>query len=724
MIVPSQAPWTRKPPANALLDLNHSLVRGMHSCYAIREDDTTEHLTDAIGGNHMIRGNATHPGFILPSGRFGWRANAPTGVGDLGHWKNTTSTLGAGQGKFTLVCAYRINAHQGSGGWAFIKGNGQSSSQIIVGFKDYTNNHYFQIGSGGATYTAIGAAALSVGQIVVCVGTFDRTLGADRVKLYDDGVLVATGTGLDADMDATQRDVKISHGSNSGNRQFSGDVFFAAGWHGRAFTQEEARWITDEILNNTWGFFSVPSLWTPLIAPAAGGPQTFFQDTAGALSFLGTLNKESTHSLAGTLSFVGDVNKETRKLVVGTLSFSGITDTTLLFTQSAEGSLSFSGALAKETGKLLTGVLTTNGVITREIQKQVNGELAFLGGLTRETQKLLAGALTLNGDLGALVVFTKDVNGTLSFVGTIVRGMFVETEGALTFSGDMAKLIQKSLSGTLTFSGNLTRLIEKKLAGELSFVGNLAASLLFSRAVSGTLSFVGGLATLFIPGGAGPTLRRMWRSVWGRVWKAQGAGDLVFFDGFERAGPGLGSNWTNPSTGVPASPPRLPIEIVTQGTVQPTVSGDWCDAAYTGAPTPNDQFAEATVAVHLGGVDPFDFNNGLGVYVRATLNVRAAYFASIWYSLISGDRYWEFGKLQVGAAVYFDWDQYSGSPWPAGTRVRLEAIGTTIKFYLDGVLTATQIDSENTSGNPCLLLTTNLGEEDEIQVESFRSGPA
>ena len=192
----------------------------------------------------------------------------------------------------------------------------------------------------------------------------------------------------------------------------------------------------------------------------------------------------------------------------------------------------------------------------------------------------------------------------------------------------------------------------------------------------------------------------------------------IFFDDFDRTGPSLGSDWTTPVIG--PSSQRDPMEIATQGTAQPTNTANWHDAAYTGQPTPDDQFAEATVAVLNGGAF---FNTAFGLYVRATVNTRQAYFASLWYDTANGKRYWEFGKLQAGAAVFFDFAYFDGPVWSVGTHIRLEAIDTTINFYIDGVLAATQVDSEYTSGNPCMLTSISLNDQADVQFESFRSGP-
>ena len=194
------------------------------------------------------------------------------------------------------------------------------------------------------------------------------------------------------------------------------------------------------------------------------------------------------------------------------------------FTQDVEGTLTFVGAQTRITEKNTAGVLSFVGDMFRRTNISPDGTLTFGGVLTKETQKLLAGVVSFDGALTSIIIFTQDVEGTLTFVGDISKNTFKRADGNLTFSGDIAKQINKELAGTLSFTGVINKLVNKSLAGELSFIGNLVASIIFSQAVIGALSFIGGLATLFIPP-VGITIRLMWRSLWGRVWKDPGKKD-------------------------------------------------------------------------------------------------------------------------------------------------------------------------------------------------------
>lgn len=223
--------------------------------------------------------------------------------------------------------------------------------------------------------------------------------------------------------------------------------------------------LISEFALDLWGFFEPRTLWLS-VPDAAGGPK--LQSVGGTLSFGGNVDLLMALMLTGTLSFAGVANKSTSK--------------------SQSAALSFGGALLKRTDKILIG------------------SLSFAGGVTK------------------IPVFLRSVGGTLTFLGTISKGTFKAADGTLTFTGDESKQIQKTLSGTLTFGGALSRLVAKQLTGDLTFAGTLVKGLLLSKAVIGGLSFVGTLATLFVPP-SGITIRRMWRSVWSRVWKDPGKKD-------------------------------------------------------------------------------------------------------------------------------------------------------------------------------------------------------
>jgi len=178
------------------------------------------------------------------------------------------------------------------------------------------------------------------------------------------------------------------------------------------------------------------------------------------------------------------------------------------FFQNVDGSLSFAGGLVRET------------------RISPDGTLSFAGGLVRQTQISPDGVLSFGGALESSLVALQSVAGALSFAGTLIKQAQISPDGALTFSGDTVRQTNKNVAGSLSFNGLVVRLINKNLDGTLTFGGALVSSVIFSKLVIGTLSFVGGLATLFVPGGgAGPAIRRMWRSVWSRVWKDPGKMD-------------------------------------------------------------------------------------------------------------------------------------------------------------------------------------------------------
>lgn len=148
------------------------------------------------------------------------------------------------------------------------------------------------------------------------------------------------------------------------------------------------------------------------------------------------------------------------------------------YNQSVSGALSFSGSLTKQTGKVLTGSISPTGTLLKQIGKLLSGALSISGDLVKQTGKLLSGALSPEG--GLLKQVNKVLSGDVSFSGTLngIRIILVSLTGSLSFSGSLTKQTNKVLGGSLSFSGGLTKLISKALAGTLSFVGSLSSAII------------------------------------------------------------------------------------------------------------------------------------------------------------------------------------------------------------------------------------------------------
>lgn len=150
-----------------------------------------------------------------------------------------------------------------------------------------------------------------------------------------------------------------------------------------------------------------------------GGPTQYNQSVSGALTFAGTLIKQTRRSLTGGFTPAGTLFKQTSKLLSGGFTPSGTLARTKVSLKSLTGALTFSGTLTKQTQKNLTGGLTFAGVLSKQTSKVLAGVLTFSGVLQKQTSKLLAGVLTFNGTLTRNIIASKTLAGVLTFVGVL-----------------------------------------------------------------------------------------------------------------------------------------------------------------------------------------------------------------------------------------------------------------------------------------------------------------
>ena len=228
------------------------------------------------------------------------------------------------------------------------------------------------------------------------------------------------------------------------------------------------------------------------------------QTLTGGLSFSGVVTKQPRKMLAGSLGFSGVVTKNTTKLIAGALGFSGVLSPFTTYQQVLAGSLGFDGVVTKSTVKVL------------------GGGLSFAGEIQKLTTKPLAGALSFSGDLSIVGALQQNLAATLSFVGTLAKRTSRALAGSLGFTGDLQKQTRRILAASLSFDGAIRKSTTKQLSGSLTFVGDLSTSYTVTQQLTAALSFVGTLGTTFI-GGSGAVIRRLWQSIYTRIYKSPGS---------------------------------------------------------------------------------------------------------------------------------------------------------------------------------------------------------
>lgn len=121
--------------------------------------------------------------------------------------------------------------------------------------------------------------------------------------------------------------------------------------------------------------------------------------------------------------------------------------------------------------------------------------------------------------------------------------------------------------------------------------------------------------------------------------------------------------------------------------LQPNNPGNDSWATYAGTFDP-DQFAESVISSTIAD------NNFAGLVVRCNTSGTKTYYGLNW----DNTRFY-FYKYNSGSYNPFEGPVSGADPTP-GDLVRLEIVGTTLSFYLNGVLTAQTTDGSIASGNP------------------------
>lgn len=184
------------------------------------------------------------------------------------------------------------------------------------------------------------------------------------------------------------------------------------------------------------------------------------------------------------------------------------------------------------------------------------------------------------------------------------------------------------------------------------------------------------------------------------------AGFGIVTDNFDRANSAnLGSNWSLGPESIAHSnvgPQILSNRAYNEGTSD-------CDAFYSGASFSADQFVQATVKSINSGTDDFS-----GILVRAD----ASDYVMVQVNKFGGNyrMYWYNG------GTYTLLGDYSATP-AVNDVLRLEAVGTTFYFYLNGVLRITGSDAGVPStGSPGIILSGSNA--DQSSLDDWSAGNA
>ena len=241
------------------------------------------------------------------------------------------------------------------------------------------------------------------------------------------------------------------------------------------------------------------------------------------------------------------------------------------------------------------------------------------------------------------------------------------------------------LSGTVVLQDNGGDNLSVTANGSFTFATALATGSAYAVTVQANPSG----QTCTVSGGSGTVASANVTNVGVTCTNNSTTGATSASDNFQRADGPLGPNWTDVSDGGLAISSDAVIGKVGQ------VTGDmWTADAFTG-----DQYSQVEVtSTQLTG------GQWIGPAVRAQDGGQDAYV---------GFYYWNSGspELMLFKRTSGSWAQigaaYSTAPLAAGTKLEVEAIGSTISFLENGIVVITATDSSLTGGAPGIMAYGN-----------------
>ncbi len=240
----------------------------------------------------------------------------------------------------------------------------------------------------------------------------------------------------------------------------------------------------------TLGFYEVAS-----VLLEAFGIHSYPQTLTAALTFTGSITKNTARALPASLTFAGTITKTTSRALTAALTFAGSLIKSMLVPLAA--ALTFAGTFTKKSiGAALSASLTLAGNLNKAVTRLLSGSsLTLTGALTKQTRIPLTGALTFVGSMGPKAIGAA-LSASLTFAGSLTKQTSRNLAAALTFAGSLIKQAQRSFTGALIFTGSLTKQTAYALASALTFVGNLVSSSAgqFFQTLTASLTFAGNLA--------------------------------------------------------------------------------------------------------------------------------------------------------------------------------------------------------------------------------------
>lgn len=186
------------------------------------------------------------------------------------------------------------------------------------------------------------------------------------------------------------------------------------------------------------------------------------KSTSGAVTFIGNIPARAiTHGLTASLTFIGNTAKQTSRSFTAGLTFIGSLIEGIFKQVFLTAAVSFAGTMSRQTGKALPAALTFTGNVNRAITHNLAAAITFIGNTGKRTTHSFTAAVSFIGAVAKQA--GKTLTGAAAFIGNLAANFIAGSGGILytkaltatvSFTGSVGKGIRKGFIASLGTIGS------------------------------------------------------------------------------------------------------------------------------------------------------------------------------------------------------------------------------------------------------------------------------
>lgn len=265
------------------------------------------------------------------------------------------------------------------------------------------------------------------------------------------------------------------------------------------------------------GYFETTST-----APSFIHATVFGRILTGALTFVGGLNKLTSHHFSASFTPTGGLTRVLTlfRTLSGSMTPTGSLTRALSLFRTLSGSMTPTGGLSRSTSRKLSGGFTPTGALTHvssffrtltggftptgalsrvlTLARTLSGGFTPTGALNRLTSRTLSGGFTPTGSLSRALTLFRTLTGGFTPTGVLSRKLSLlrTLTAGFTPTGSLSRSLTllRTLSGSFTPTGLINRLTSRTLSGGFTPTGNLSRTLTLFRTLTAGFTPTGALS--------------------------------------------------------------------------------------------------------------------------------------------------------------------------------------------------------------------------------------